>query len=1020
MVLPRKTKSTGIRHELNNSTKKSKTIATNSKQKTLHTKRKKLTKRVDLNDPSINTITLRRSRRLTNKKKQLSNLSCDSTSNLILPSSSSNSVPTNSTSITKSYPLRSRLRRASLTGNNQITTISNRRSRISKQQDLLSTSLSSMGLRNGKIVNLRSIISGTTSQTNEELTTSNLPLLSFNPLPRQHHQINNSTSSTSYSPTNSYSNNNNNNNDLNVPICQYHYSNITNHPSLDPSKYFPVRLDILLDRPPVSREKQIEYGWNHDDRSMNIFVKHNDPCTFHRHPVAQSTDAVRCKKGFTSGIHVWEIEWNTRQRGTHAVVGVGTIKAPLHCPGYQALVGMNQESWGWDLGRNKLYHKGVNSVYASTQYPSSTVTSSNSLLSPTTTTSTLTDPADAINNNGISYPSKSDECFVVPDKFLVVLDLEEGTLAYIVDGQYLGVAFNDLKDKDALYPMVSSVWGHCEITMRYINGLEPEPLQLMDSCRRVIRKRLGRTNLNLINHLTLPTSLHNCSIICFFLFNRRRLPLANIDDSMTRKRPNHNRLSLIKMAQATRTFWTQAEALEFINERQKNEKKFYTGEILYLFSFESQPDGRRRYQVADIDVFIHEYYQLPANQRHTYEIIIDKKPSKLYFDLEYDIAANPNIDGPKLTNNFIQFVLNFMRKGSDDLNYSMKDVLILDSTSSTKFSRHLIFQTKDPFLDNLAVGKFVNLILEDIHGCLINHQCSAVHNISSCQNQQTQSYSDSSVYAKNLLVTIESCLFRYEQCKCIDDYSQLRFKDIIEFIVKKNDDSGLTWFCDMSVYTKNRAFRLLRSSKFDKQECFMVAPENEWRPTLRRSHTHLSSQPSEAECQTFMASLVYFNGPIRRFIHVDDANTTSTKSVISRSHQSTYITDDLQKVSLDYPELVNFMMNIARDKKHDVNGIRISRLYKAKEIQNDFRWEIGFMYVGDYKYCERIQRHHKNNNIYFVVDMRKGTYRQKCHDPDCKAFQGIEQTLPINATPWLTVVNQEWDNQSPKSMKETL
>jgi SPRY domain-containing SOCS box protein 1/4 len=158
---------------------------------------------------------------------------------------------------------------------------------------------------------------------------------------------------------------------------------------------------------------------------------------------------------------------NTRQRGTHAVVGVGTIKAPLHCPGYQALVGMNQESWGWDLGRNKLYHKGVNSVYASTQYPLVTTSSS-----PTTTTSVMTDPTDAMNNNGMSYPSKSDEGFVVPDKFYVVLDLEEGTLAYIVDGQYLGVAFSDLKGKGTLYPMVSSVWGHCEITMHYVNGLE--------------------------------------------------------------------------------------------------------------------------------------------------------------------------------------------------------------------------------------------------------------------------------------------------------------------------------------------------------------------------------------------------------------------------------------------------------------------------------------------------------------------------------------------------------------------
>ncbi|CAF3681348.1 unnamed protein product [Adineta steineri] len=474
------------------------------------------------------------------------------------------------------------------------------------------------------------------------------------------------------------------------------------------------------------------------------------------------------------------------------------------------------------------------------------------------------------------------------------------------------------------------------------------------------------------------------------------------------------------MAQVTKTFWTQAEALEFITEKQKNNN---ADDILYLFSFESQPEGKRRYQVADIDVFIDEYYQLPPNQRHTYEIIIDKKPSKLYFDLEYDTAANPTIDGPRLTSNFIQFVLNFMRKRSDDLDYSIKDVLVLDSTSRKKFSRHLIFQTKDPFLDNIAVGKFVNLILEDIHGCLINHQCSAVINSQTQQSQHSQSYFDSTVFARNLLSTLESHILRFEHCDCIDDYSQLKFKDIIEFIVNKNDGSGVTWFCDMGVYTKNRAFRLLRSSKFDKQECFIVAPENQWQPIFRRSHPHsCSKEPTEAERQTFMAALVYFNKPIRRFIHVDDESFTSVKSTISRSQQrssqSTYITDDIQKLSLDYPELVQFMTNIARDKKP--NGIEtcMSRLYKTKEVQNDFRWEISFLYTGDYKYCERIKRHHKQNNIYFVVDMRKGTYRQKCHDTDCKTFQGIERKLPLNVTPWLIMLDEEWENEQPCSMEK--
>lgn len=227
---------------------------------------------MDLNDPSTsNPITLRRSRRLNHQQNQSSTLSSE-------PTASSNPLPEkNSNHITKIYPLRSRLRRASFTSDNP--TVTNRRSRTTRTEEF-----SSMGLRSGKIVNVRSVLATSTSQ---DLTSSTLPLLAFNPIPRHHHHqqqtIHSTSSSSSYLSVSSNNNNNNNNNELNSSICQYHYSNIVNHPSLDPTEYFPVRLDILLDRPPVCREKQIEYGWNHDDRSMNIFVKHTDPCTFHRH-----------------------------------------------------------------------------------------------------------------------------------------------------------------------------------------------------------------------------------------------------------------------------------------------------------------------------------------------------------------------------------------------------------------------------------------------------------------------------------------------------------------------------------------------------------------------------------------------------------------------------------------------------------------------------------------------------------------------------------------------------------------
>ncbi|XP_019637360.1 PREDICTED: SPRY domain-containing SOCS box protein 4-like isoform X1 [Branchiostoma belcheri] len=242
---------------------------------------------------------------------------------------------------------------------------------------------------------------------------------------------------------------------------------------LHPDMQKPSRLDMLLDMPQADRETQVKHAWNNEDRSLNIFVKEDDKLTFHRHPVAQSTDCIRGKVGYTRGLHVWEIHWSTRQRGTHAVVGVATEHAALHSVGYQSLVGSNAESWGWDLGRNKLYH-------------------------------------DSKNNPGITYPRtlKADENFVVPDKFLVVLDMDEGTISFVVDGQFLGIAFRGLKGKK-LYPIVSAVWGHCEITTKYIGGLDPEPLPLMDLCRRTIRLSLGKDRLKDVPKLPLPQALKN-------------------------------------------------------------------------------------------------------------------------------------------------------------------------------------------------------------------------------------------------------------------------------------------------------------------------------------------------------------------------------------------------------------------------------------------------------------------------------------------------------------------------------
>ena len=224
--------------------------------------------------------------------------------------------------------------------------------------------------------------------------------------------------------------------------------------------------------------------------------------------------------------------------------------------------------------------------------------------------------------------------------------------------------------------------------------------------------------------------------------------------------------------------------------------------------------------------------------------------------------------------------------------------------SATTFRRHVIFQLTDPFLDSAAVRKFVNLIFEDLHGCLINHHCPAMPaHTSSFPTQQSQHYADALGFARQLLVSLEPYLTRFGQCTCTDEYSQLRYSEMIELIVTHKDQSGWTWLCNMGiqsllvqsgampllivldVYSKNHAFRLFRSSRFGQHERFTVAPENGWRASRRHAHP-MSTEPSDTERQLFMASLVYFHGSVARsfFSHshrlllsdpFDDSSTSS-------------------------------------------------------------------------------------------------------------------------------------------------
>ena len=69
--------------------------------------------------------------------------------------------------------------------------------------------------------------------------------------------------------------------------------------------------------------------------------------------------------------------------------------------------------------------------------------------------------------------------FYIPDTFHMVLDMDMGILSFLVAGGLLGASHTDLPTGQILYPMVSTVWGLCEVKLKYLGSdMENCPLSL--------------------------------------------------------------------------------------------------------------------------------------------------------------------------------------------------------------------------------------------------------------------------------------------------------------------------------------------------------------------------------------------------------------------------------------------------------------------------------------------------------------------------------------------------------------
>ncbi|XP_071599388.1 DNA-directed primase/polymerase protein [Heliangelus exortis] len=427
-------------------------------------------------------------------------------------------------------------------------------------------------------------------------------------------------------------------------------------------------------------------------------------------------------------------------------------------------------------------------------------------------------------------------------------------------------------------------------------------------------------------------------------------------------------------------FYRQAEAFNYVKTCKED---------VHVFALERSTQSRQRFYLVTTYKELWFYYtkDYRTSLMHCYEVIPEEAACKLYFDLEFYKPANPCADGKSMVAKLIELVCQKLKE-LYDVNCSAKDVLNLDSSTDEKFSRHLIFlPQKTVFKDNIHVGNFVRTILQPAirlmeskaaaaavipEGAGDVFQCSAEAVGSDGSLTNFTASEDVSKGWPSIAHKTKGMETSYQGED--SEYSYLIIND-------KEGDKQL--FVDLGVYTRNRNFRMYKSSKAGKNVILKIAEDNTFVPNCGANDS--------LEEAYFLSSLICN-------IRVGDGTKVLSSGFSEEERKmSAFLNSKTTRSNRDsmegyqespYPEIDYFVRSLV-NKDGVQGGIRQWNYFSLEEI---------LVYdISGYRWCENIGRAHKSNNIMILVDLKKEVWYQKCHDPVCREKNFKSQSFPLPA-----------------------
>lgn len=352
---------------------------------------------------------------------------------------------------------------------------------------------------------------------------------------------------------------------------------------------------------------------------------------------------------------------------------------------------------------------------------------------------------------------------------------------------------------------------------------------------------------------------------------------------------------------------------------------------LRVWACEIDSNGRRRFLTASYDAFWRLYSRMlrraPARTCHYYEVIRERHAAKLYLDLELNRPANPNIsvqDADGMTQAVIQTCLQVAGATSE----RHKQVMLLESTTEKKYSMHVIFQGV-VFYDNVQMGLFISDVMSQLGG----------------------------------------------------DQS------LPSIMVNDKDGTKKVPLIDVGVYTKNRCFRLVGSSKFGKQARLLL-PGNKADERVRVSRDDfLESLVCNVQVSAAREEGVLILGQASPPESWPGEPTRKRRTVYGGGGVGGNM---VAGGGSAYGALDEYVMSIVGPAGGGIHSVTTTAAGTADET-------VAYAIKGAYKYCGRVGRHHRSNNVVLVVEVGRREMFQRCFDPECRGYRSVPWAIPGGA-----------------------